>query len=73
MYAASMESSAGGGLEQQYTNTTPKHASNTGQERAGGKGSIEACCEHEYTAEISLKYPLPPTEIHDGRLFKKVG
>jgi hypothetical protein len=20
-----------------------------------------------------LKYPLPPTEIHDGRLFKKVG
>jgi hypothetical protein len=21
----------------------------------------------------ALKYPLPPTEIHDGRLFRKVG
>jgi hypothetical protein len=27
----------------------------------------------EDTVMVDLKYPLPPTDIHDGRLFRKVG
>jgi hypothetical protein len=27
----------------------------------------------EHPAKVKSAYPLPPTEIHDGRLFRKVG
>jgi hypothetical protein len=28
---------------------------------------------NEEQAKLKTRYPLPPTEIHDGRLFRKVG
>jgi hypothetical protein len=57
------------GLEQRQNSSSTEETA-----RSPGTENLESRPRDSMEGSTSkLRYPLPPTEIHDGRLFRKVG